>query len=148
MLRVCRVTLLMFFLSFATAGFADDAKYRATDNTALLEVTLSAQAILEPWQYASRWKVSHSVETMDYSRSWSRLDVKVDFQDSDALARVSRIRNLSLLTFVEFGRARLFLGVDEKGLVGVHLRGFHRVGDERYIEMVRMPYLKQNNDAE
>ena len=63
---------------------------------------------------------------------------------ASALARVSRLRSLSLLTLAKIGQTRLFLGVNEEGLVGLHFIAFLRDGDERYLELVRMPYLKEN----
>jgi hypothetical protein len=41
------------------------------------------------------------------------------------------------------GQTRLFLGVNDDGLVGLHFNLFSRAGDERYLEVARMPYLAQ-----
>lgn len=148
MLNVGRITLLLVALSFSAAGFADDAE-PATASTDTVPVgPLSLQAIHDEWDYASRWQLSHPIETMAYAKDGSRPAVNIDFQDSGALARVSRLRNLSLLTFAEIGRTRLFLGVDDDGIVGLHFRAFHRVGDERYLEVVRMPYLKDDQSED
>lgn len=144
MLNVGQMALFIVGMSLSAASIADDAKSSAMDVEALPEVTLSAQATFEQWNYASRWQLSHPVETMAYSNDWSQPTVNVDFQESGALARVSKLRSFSLLTFAEIGRARLFLGVDDNGIVGLHMRAFHRIGDERYLEVVRMPYLKKN----
>lgn len=143
MLKIGRMTLLIVGLSLSVAGLADDSNSSAADNVTLPEVTLSSQAVHETWTYAPRWRLSNPVETTAYPVDWAKPGVKVSFQDGGALARVSKLRNLSLLTFAEFGRARLFLGVNDSGVVGLHLRAFHRVGDERYLEVVRMPYLKE-----
>lgn len=151
MFNVGRITLLLVAMSFSTAGFADEARPATASAGTEPAGALSLQAIHDEWDYASRWQLSHPVETMAYANDSSRPAVNVDFQDSGPLARVSRLRNLSLLTFAEIGRARLFLGVDDNGIVGLHFRAFHRVGDERYLEVVRMPYLKKNqpdNDAQ
>lgn len=62
--------------------------------------------------------------------------------DTGALRRVSRIRSLSLLTVAEIGRARLFLGVNNRGVAGLHFGTLpHRVDFEP--EILRMPYLRQ-----
>lgn len=143
MLNVSRMTLLLIGMSFSATGFADDAGPSTTSVDELPPVTLSIHTINDSWDLGSRWRLSHPVETPTYTYDWSRPGVNVAFQDSGTLARVSKLRNLSLLTFAEFGRARLFLGVDNNGIVGVHFRAFHRVGDERYFEVVRMPYLKK-----
>lgn len=67
-----------------------------------------------------------------------------DFQDSSILGRASKLRSLSFLTLAEPGKSRLFLGVNEDGLVGLHFRAFSSHRDARYLELVRMPYLKNH----
>jgi hypothetical protein len=51
---------------------------------------------------------------------------------------------LSLLTLAEIGQTRLFLGVNDEGLLGLHFNALPRDGDERYLEVIRMPYLKEH----
>lgn len=144
MLSVGRIALLLVAMSFSAAGFADDAKPSMASADTAPVGTLALHAIDGEWAYASRWRLSDPVETITYSNDWLRPAVNVDFHDSGTLARVSKLRSFSLLTFAEIGRARLFLGVDDNGIVGLHMRAFHRVGDERYLEVVRMPYLRKN----
>jgi len=149
--KASRMLFLLASTLLSATCPADDTKSSTKDSAALPEVTLSLEAIHEQWDYASRWRLPHPVEPIAYTRDWSQPTVKVDFYDSGALARVSKLRSFSLLTFAEIGRARLFLGVDDNGMVGLHMRAFHRVGDERYLEVVRMPYLKidqPTNDTE
>ena len=66
----------------------------------------------------------------------------LEFQDSGLLGRASRLRSLSFLTLAEVGRTRLFLGVNKEGLVGLHFRVFSSHSSGRYLELARMPYLK------
>ena len=68
----------------------------------------------------------------------------LDFRNSAAIARVGKLRELSLLTLAEGKGARLFFGVDKRGLVGLHLKALARGGDERCLEVARMPYLEKN----
>ena len=63
------------------------------------------------------------------------------------MARVSRMRKLSLLTLAQSGQSRLFLGVNEEGLVGVHFSAFSLRNDGDYLELVRLPYLKKLDSA-
>jgi len=77
------------------------------------------------------------------SMQWLTQIAEFNFQDDSALARVSKLRNLSLLTLAEIGQTRLFLGVNDDGLVGLHFNLFSRAGDARYLEVVRMPYLQK-----
>jgi len=138
------MTLLTIGMLLSAAGFADDAKSSDTDGEPLPEVTLSVDAVHTELGYASRRHLFPSVEAMAYSNDWPRAIADLDFQDDSALARVSKLRNLSLLTLAEIGQTRLFLGVNDDGLVGLHFNAFPRDGGERYLEVVRMPYLKEN----
>ncbi len=138
------MTLLTIGMLLSAAGFADDAKSSNTDSEPLPEVTLSVQALHAESGYTSRWQLFDSVEAIANSDDWPRAIADLDFQDDSALARVSKLRNLSLLTLAEIGQTRLFLGVNDEGLVGLHFNALSRDGDGRYLEVVRMPYLTEN----
>jgi len=73
--------------------------------------------------------------------SYSRFD-KLNFQDSSAVGRASKLRSLSLLTLAEFKKSRLFLGVNKRGLLGLHFNSAKQ-GDDRCLEVARMPYLRK-----
>ena len=137
------MTLLTIGMLLSAAGFADDTKSSNTDSDPLSEVTLPVEALHAESGYTSRWHLFDSVEAMAYSDDWPRAIADFDFQDNSALARVSKLRNLSLLTLVEIGQTRLFLGVNDDGLVGLHFSALPRDGDAHYLEVVRMPYLKE-----
>lgn len=124
------------------AVFGDDVKVsNAADKPA---DTLSIQAMLQESSNASRLQLNQPVGAMAYSDEWQRPIADLNFRNNSLLARVSNLRNLSLLTLADFGQARLFLGVNHDGLVGLHFSAFPRYGKERYLEVVRMPYLKDN----
>lgn len=151
MLKTSWITLLTIGMLGWAAAIADDAKSSHTDDEPLPMVTLSVETLLAELAYASRWQLFHPVEAVAYSDDWPRPIADFDFQDPSALARASKLRSLSLLTLAQIGQARLFLGVNHDGLVGLHFSAFPRNGDERHLEMVRMPYLKENvadNDDE
>jgi hypothetical protein len=138
------MTLLTIGMLLSAAGFADDVKSSNTDSEPLPEVTLSVEALHTELGYTSRWHLFDSVEAMAYSDDWPQTIADFDFQDDSALARVSKLRNLSLLTLLEIGQTRLFLGVNDDGLLGLHFNAFPRDGDGHYLEVIRMPYLKEN----
>ncbi len=144
MLKASRMAQLIIGMLLSAAGFADDAKSSNTDGEPLPVVTLSVEKLLAEPEYASRWQLLHRVEAMAYADDWPRPIADFDFQDASALARVSKLRSLSLLTLAEIGQTRLFLGVDDDGFVGLHFCTLPRYGDERYLEVVRMPYLKKD----
>lgn len=144
MLKASWMALLAIGMLLSAAGFADDAKSSNTGGEPLPVVTLSVEALLAELGHASRWQLFHPVEAMASSDDWPRPIADFDFQDSNALARVSKLRSLSFLTLAEIGQTRLFLGVNDDGLVGLHFSASTRYGDERYLEVLRMPYLKEN----
>lgn len=138
--------LLLFGALHPAAVVADDAGLPGGDNDGLPVTATSTDSLQPLSSYPSRWQLSHPVETMDLSKDASPLITDIEFSDPGALARVSKVRELSLLTLAEVGRTRLFLGVSEKGLLGFHLGALPRLGDERCLEVARMPYLKSDQD--
>lgn len=70
----------------------------------------------------------------------------VHFETGDFLSRVSRLRGLSVLTMAEIGHARLFFGVNDDGLVGLHFNTSASDPNDRHIEVLRMPYLAEDPD--
>ena len=143
MLKASWMALSVIGMLLSAAGFADDAKSSNTDGEPLPAVTLSVETLLAESEHAPRWQLFYPVEAMAYSDYWPRPIADFDFQDASAWARVRKLRSLSLLTLAEIRQTRLFLGVDEEGLVGLHFSFFPHHDDERYLELVRMPYLKE-----
>ena len=45
----------------------------------------------------------------------------LEFQDNSPLGRISRIRQLPLLTLSENRRSRIYIGVDSNGILGLHI---------------------------
>ena len=70
--------------------------------------------------------------------------IDLELEQVDALKRISRLRNLSLLTLANKGQLRFFLGVNDDGLVGLHITLLSRRDEGRIFEMLRMPYLRQS----
>ena len=147
MIKSSWMALLTIGLLWPAAGFADDVQSPKTDGEPLLVVTLSVETMLAESAYPSRWRPSHPAEATAYSDGWLRPIVDFDFQDAGTLSRVSKLRGLSLLTLAEFGQTRLFLGVNEEGFVGLHFNVLPHYGSDRYLEVVRMPYLKKTSRA-
>ncbi len=125
------------------AVFAGDESHSSTDSDAPPVVTLSVDPLHTVSLYPSRWQLHHSVGEVAYTGDWSQPIADFDFEDASALGRVSKLQSLSLLTLAEVGRTRVFLGVDDKGLVGLHFNVFVRDLAESSLEMARMPYLKE-----
>lgn len=140
---VNQMALLSTGILLSSAAYADDDTTVEGNDAPRPLVTLSAETLLEESRYVSHWEQLQPDTVSAYSENWSRSISDVDFKDASVLARVSRLRNLSLLTLAEIGDSRLFLGVNDDGLVGLHFRAYPRFGDDSYLEVVRMPYLKE-----
>ena len=141
MLKASRMTLLTIGMLLSAASLADDAHSSDSDDAPLPEVTFNVDTLLAESRYAVRWQMNPPVEAIPGSDDWSQPIADFRFRRSGALARVSKLRSLSLLTLAEVGQVRLYLGVNEDGLVGLLFNDYLRDGDERYFEVARMPYL-------
>ena len=74
----------------------------------------------EPVRYTT---ISDLVSPTGYLYSLDRkyyLD-DLEFQDNSPLGRISRIRQLPLLTLSENRRSRIYIGVDSNGILGLHI---------------------------
>lgn len=142
--KVRWMTFLIVGTLLSAVGFADDARTYNADGNLVPVAALSLDALYSEPVYSSRWQLSNPVETMAYSNDWAHPIENLDFQDAGTFSRVKKIRALSLLTLAEGKGTRLFFGVDKEGLVGIHFRGLPRDNDDRFFEVVRMPYLEKD----
>ena len=127
MFKVTRV--MLFLIGFLSQAFAQADDDNSID-WALATTATFADASLAP-------AYVQSTQTQGPSSSIEKLH----FQDSSAVGRASRLRSLSLLTLAQFRQSRLFLGVNDRGILGLHFNAAKR-GDERCLEVARMPYLR------
>lgn len=135
--------MVLFFIGVmsSSAGLADDAKYSSDSFGPAANQSLAD--LLTASTYAPRWQLYHPLEATSYSERLLQPIADVEFHDNSALGRVSKLRNLSLLTLAEGRQSRLFLGVNDDGLVGLHFIALSSNADERYLSIARMPYLKK-----
>ena len=147
MIKASWISFLTIGLLWSAASFADDAQPSKSNDELLPVVSLSLEAILTESKIPSRWRPLYPAEATVYSDDWPRPLADFDFQEAGAWSRVSKLRGLSLLTLAEFGQTRLFLGVNKDGLAGLHFDVFPRYGDKRYLEVVRMPYLRKTSQS-
>ena len=82
--------------------------------------------------------VVKSVVLQPDSAAWGEPRPVFRFRDDSTLERISRLRNLSFVTLAKTRRTRLFLGVNEDGLVGLHFNTLSRYGDDRVLELSRL----------
>lgn len=145
MSKASLMTLLIVGMLITSAAFADEATTFKIVSAKQPIVTFSAVELRNESLYTSQWRRLQSVSTSAHSDDWFQPLYDVDFHDTSTLARASKLRGLSFLTLADFGQSRVYLGVNDDGLVGLHFRVFSRHGDESYLEMARMPYLKDTD---
>ena len=138
------MALLTLGMLLPAAAIADEKAHSSTDNEARPVETLSVDPLHTESLYPSRWQLSHSVAEIAYSDDWSQPIADFDFEDAGALTRVGKLQSLSLLTLAEVGQTRVYLGVNNKGLIGLHFNVFVRDLAGSSLEMARMPYLKKS----
>ena len=142
MSKAGRVLLLTFWMLPFAAGLADDTQPSKADAEPLPIETPYVDSLLRASPYASVLPSMRPIDNIAHPNDWQQPLTRFSFRDSSTLVRVSNIRSLSLLTLAESDQSRLFLGVNEEGFLGVHLRAYSRNREERYFEMARLPYLK------
>ncbi len=75
-----------------------------------------------------------------------RPELELAFEDNSVLGQLSRIRGLSLLTLSERRHSRLFLGVNEDGVVGLHFFRSLDVQNDKTIELYRLPHVDEADE--
>lgn len=141
MLKASSTILLLISLMLSINVLADEEPYLDADARLSTVVALYLESLRSEMEYTSPSRLSQPVAAMAYAGNESSPMANLDFQNSATIARVSRLRELSLLTLAEVKGTRLFLGVNRKGLVGLHFRAQSGVSAERSLELARMPYL-------
>lgn len=131
----------------SAAAFADETAASAAEAQASPAVKLRSDSLLAKLERTSRWQLLPPAAAARYSDDWPAPIADFDFREASTLARVSKLRSLSLLTLAEFGQTRMFLGINDSGLLGLHWSGLPRHADGRYLELIRMPYLRESGPA-
>ena len=101
--------------------------------------TLPADLTSEP-----QWRLPDTASEIVYSNLATRPMFEVEFQDSNTLKQLSKLRNLSFLTLADKWNSQLFLGVNRDGLVGLHFTLLPRRNKDQMLELSRLPYLKDS----
>ena len=107
--RTSRILLVTVGLLLAGTGWADDSE------------PLVRSVLLQP-----------------DSDAWGQTRPVFKFREESALDRIGKLRNLSFLTLAKTRRTRLFLGVNEDGIVGLHFNALARNNDDRVLELARL----------
>lgn len=139
--------VLVFSLLIPAVVLADDARTAAADSYWSNSLSEPSHAHWLIGDSMSAWPLPPTFEVPRYSSNVAVPISDLDFRDPGAFARVSKVRELSFLTLAELGKTRLFFGVNYEGLFGFHLGARPRLGDERCLELARMPYLNSNEQG-
>ena len=136
-----RIAQFVIVTLASTVTFAGDVESTSPGPDPSRQITKPAS--LSVPSYPAQWLPDASVYSSAERESYAATFVALDFRDDSALARLGRIRNLSLLTLSETKRTRVFLGVNGDGLVGLHFVAIADNGADRYLSLARLPYLKK-----
>lgn len=140
-----RIALMAVGVFSFSLGQADGLSSTDPDAEGL-QPTLLAPGTLSAGSSASPWRLSRPPsQTNALSEGRTPPIVEFDVRRSNALRRVGHIRRLSLLTLGKRGRTRLFLGVNDEGLPGLHIIVTATHDDDRILEIARMPYIKDTD---
>lgn len=138
--------MLGALLLLATTAVAEDDEALYTPASLSLTSSISTTAYLDELGHSSLWRLLEPVDLIALAELQPHPLNELHFEDSDIVSRLSKLRGLSMLTMAEVGEARLFLGVNDEGLVGLHFNtGASDPGDV-HIEVLRMPYLEDDSD--
>lgn len=66
--------------------------------------------------------------------------------NASGLGKLMRVRSLSLLTLASAGEARLFIGISDDGIPGIHLARLSKKQKSRHVELSRLPFLTQSTE--
>lgn len=73
--------------------------------------------------------------------------LQVAHHDNSLLRRLSRVRSLSLVTFMRTNKTRVFLGVTKEGRPGIYFSTQpEQLDDARHLELYRLPYVNYDDD--
>ena len=143
MLKVCPIAQLTLGMLLSVVSFAEEATPAIPVNKWLLDTTLYLDDEPAVSDYSALLEVRYPIELLPSTDDWPENIAELDFQDASIFDRMSDVRNLSLLTLAEFGQRRLFLGVNNNGMIGLHFGTFAGGRDRQYLEVVRLSYLDE-----
>jgi len=72
-----------------------------------------------------------------------RLFGPLAFDGRDGVRDLFDVRQLSLITLAESNDARLFLGINREGILGLHFGALSPASRARTVELMRLPHLRE-----
>ena len=138
-----RLVIFSLGILVSGAGLADeldDAEFAELRSAATYTLyTLPADLTSEP-----QWRLPDTASEIVYTNIPTKPLFEVEFQDSNTLKQLSKLRNLSFVTLADKWNSQLFLGVNRDGLVGLHFTLIPRKNRDQMLELSRLSYLKDS----
>ncbi len=132
---------LIVGMLLSTVAAADNQSTEHEVRTPQSGTEVSVEDLLAASKYASRWQILPPAAPVRPQASWASGQPEIYFRDTGPLTRFTQLRSLSLLTLLDDGESRLFLGVNDRGVVGLHYGAFSHAETGETLEILRMPYL-------
>lgn len=140
--------ILTTLLLLSSSANADETEASYIPASLPLTTSVSASAFVDELAHSTSWRLAEPVDLIALADLQPYPLNELHFEDSDLVSRLSKLRGLSMLTMAEVGKARLFLGVNDKGLVGLHFNTGASDPADVHFEVMRMPYLDTQADPE
>ena len=147
MFRIRGMSQVIISVLLWSPVFADDSTPSDAESEPLPSEALSVEKLLAGSAYASRWQLSQPVEPAPDTGEWRRPVTDFENRDTDSSEGVTRPRTLSLLTLSRSKQSRLFFGLNEDGLLGLHLRAVSQQNADRYLGLARTPQGSEDAEA-
>ena len=135
--------LLIVVALLPIAALADQSADTLTGDATLTPALLPTDGLQADLMRRPSWQIAYPDFAPNHASRWHQPLADFEFREGSALMRISKLRSLSLLTLAKFGKSRLFLGVNDDGFVGLHFNALSSGVDERYLEILRMPYIDE-----
>lgn len=130
MLQARWTASLAIGLLLSATGSADEVGLSAKNDESITAAPLALDYFLLESAYGPFWQPAPIIEALDYSDDWQQPIADIYFPDGSIYGRVSRIRSLRLFTLAEDDKSRLFLGINEKGFLGLHFGAHPSIDDK------------------
>ena len=141
-----RISLAAFVVALAGVSECSVAVAEETGNDAPAK---SLETLLATPSYSIvRYNSLGQMALPDEARATASAIPSIDFRDGSTLGRLKSIRQLSLLTISDSGRSRVYVGVNGDGIFGLHISFINGRQNDRFAEVMRMPYLRKSEQQQ
>lgn len=106
--------------------------------TGLILLVTASCLLATPASASAAEPIVKSVILQPVSNAWGQARPVFRFRNESVIDRLGKLRNLSFVTLARTQRTRLFLGVNEDGLVGLHFNTRSRYSDDRVLELASL----------